>query len=406
MKNTILCIAFIVCALSATTQNTWTQMASLTALNGRVNATGFSIGHYGFIGLGNTPSGFANDFWQWDQNTNTWSPITNYPGAGRWGVTSFTIAGKGYSCFGWSGSANENDLWEYDTATKNWTQKATFPGAPRYGSFVFVLGAKAYIGCGEPNGPSYYQDVWVYNSMTDTWKQLANFPGGIRTSLCAFALNGHGYAGCGWDYSTTYSDMWKYDTATDTWTSVASFPISVTAPVSFVLDTLAYAGTGYYVSGGTYYRDFWNYSSTTNKWTSISTLPGAGRWLGVGFSIGSCGYVGTGEDSAGDMLQDYWGYCSGSQSNEAIAAISQKFANMNIYPNPSSGVIHITYELGGKDAELVIMDMYGRHLNSYILNGRENEITLDETFLNDGMYFYQLTLAGKLISSGKFIISR
>jgi PKD repeat protein len=301
--------AFVACILNVSAQNgAWNQKASLTADNGRNFSAGFSIGHYGFIGGGETPTGFVNDFWKWNQTNNTWTSIASYPGAGKWGLTSFVINGKAYCCCGWSGSANENDMWEYDTISNTWTQKASFPGLPRYGAFAFVLGTKAYVGCGEPNGAPYYQDMWMYNSVTNTWSAVASFPGGNRTSLIAFTLNGHGYAGCGWDHTTTYTDMWKYDTASNTWTSVAAFPLSVTDGVSFVLDTLAYAGTGYRETAGKWYRDFYKYSSTTNTWTPIATLTGVARWEGVGFSIGNKGYAGVGADSVGDFLQDYWEY--------------------------------------------------------------------------------------------------
>jgi len=405
LQKFILVAAFSIFILNTNAQNTWTKKANLNALGGRYFATGFSIGDYGFVGTGNTTSGFADDFWKWNQKNNTWTSIANYAGAGRYGITSFSINGKGYACLGWFGSSNLSDLWEYDTATDTWTQKANFPGNPRYGAFVFVLGKKAYVGCGEPNGAPYYQDVYMYNSSTDTWTAVASFPGGNRTSLCAFALNGYGYVGCGWDHTTTYNDMWRYDTTNNSWTSVASFPNSVEAPMSFVIDSLAYVGAGYEVNGGKWSRDFWSYSSTTNTWSPIATLPGVSRWLGVGFTINHKGYAGLGWDSASNDLQDYWEYSA--NSTEGIGSILEQQGEITIYPNPSTGVFII--ELNNEKAEVKNIEVYnilGEQVCSQSSTNRSS-LSIDLSSDPSGIYLYRIiTKNGDLISSGKMVLQK
>jgi len=87
-------VAFVACTLNADAQNTWTGKASLTAHSGREFASGFSIGHYGFIGTGQTTSGLVNDFWRWNQTNNTWDSIAHYPGLGKLATTSFSINGR------------------------------------------------------------------------------------------------------------------------------------------------------------------------------------------------------------------------------------------------------------------------------------------------------------------------
>jgi N-acetylneuraminic acid mutarotase len=405
-KSTFLA-ACIACVLNTNAQNTWVQKASLTAFSGRENATGFSIGHYGFIGTGETTSGFENDFWKWDQTNNTWTAITPYPGVGMYGNTSFTINGKGYCGLGYSGSTNASDLWEYDTATNAWTAKATFPGNARYGAFVFVLGHKAYIGCGEPNGPPYYQDMWVYDAAADTWTSLTAFPGGVRTSLCAFALNGYGYVGCGWDHSTVYNDMWKYDTTAGTWASVASVPITggLTGPVSFVLDTIAYVGTGLNQSSGKMSRDLWSYSSTTNTWTAIATLTGVGRSAGVGFSIGDKGYVGMGYDSVNDYLQDYWEYTP--LVSTGVASVAKQSGTVRVYPNPSKGIFTLSitnYELGITNVE--VYNMLGEKVYSQP-TVQSSSFIVDLNNQPSGVYLYRvISESGALVGEGKLVVQK
>ncbi len=392
------------------TCNYWTQKASLTALNGRFFPTGFSIGNYGFIGTGQTSSGFADDFWKWNQNSNSWTQIANYAGAGKYGNTSFVIRGKGYTCLGWSGSANSNDLWEYDTASDTWTQKASFPGAGRYGAFVFVIGTKAYVGCGEPNGQPYDHDVWVYDAVADTWTQLSDFPGGNRAGVCAFSLNGYGYAGCGGDgLSTSFTDMYRYNPNTDTWTSVASIPvIGVGADAAtFVIDSLAYVGTGINISDRQMSHAFFSYSATTDTWTPIATLTGAARWCGVGFSIGKKGYAGMGFDSVSDYLPDYWEYIPCSDTGHSICQITTTWCHTILYPNPSKASMTMSYNgLTVGRAQLIITDVFGKTVKSCTLTGTEGKITIDETGLSNGVYFYEIISPDKSESRGEFIIAK
>lgn len=308
LQNILLIFGLIGSIFNAYSQGTWTQKASLTAFNGREDATAFAIGNYGYIGTGQTTSGFVDDFWKWDQSTNVWTPIANYAGAGRYGVTSFVINGNAYCCFGWSGTYNATDLWEYNPNTNVWTQKANFPGLGRYGSFVFVIGTKAYIGCGEPNSQPGYKDVWVYDAIANTWTQLANFPGGDRAGCIGFTLNGMGYAGCGGSNGVGYSDIWQYNPTLNTWTQVANYPIpgsQADAPIEFVIGCLAYVGTGLDIATYTPSNSFYSYDDVTNTWSPVASLTGAARWVAVGYAINGKGYVGTG-CTVPAYVTDYW----------------------------------------------------------------------------------------------------
>ncbi|HXB13443.1 MAG TPA: kelch repeat-containing protein [Bacteroidia bacterium] len=397
--------------------NTWVQQANFLGV-ARYYAAGFTIGHYGFIGCGSdVSSNNYNDFYKWNQTTNTWSVITSYPGAGyEYSPVSFTIEGKGYVGLGWTGSGGANDLWRYDTATNAWTQMANLPGTGRYDEAVFVLGHKAYIIGGSAGGPPYLEDVWMYDAHTNTWKQMNNSPAGKTDDGPAFAIGNHGYYGGGKDgFASSYNLFWEYDTASDTWTSIASFPtVSTPSGLSraFVIGSKGYVCTG--TKTNSYTDDMsagYAYDTNTKAWAYFTNMGANGieRGYSVAFSIDGCGYISTGEDSVGKMLKDLWGYCpcNDTLSNEAVAQITESAIDLKLYPNPSSGIIHISYTIpDGQETEFIVTDVYGRYLNSYKLNGQQTEITLNETLLDDGMYFYQLILSSKLISSGKFIITK
>jgi N-acetylneuraminic acid mutarotase len=49
-----------------------------------------------------------------------------------------------------------------------------------------------------------------------------------------------------------------------------------------------------------------------NSWENKAAFGGTKRSRGIGFSIGSRGYIGTGEDTANNVLNDLWEYDPGS----------------------------------------------------------------------------------------------
>jgi len=412
----IFCTFCICISIQLSAQYSWTQKANFPGAI-RTYAAGFSIGHYGFVGCGSSnPSGNTgySDFYKWNQTTNTWSAIANYPGAGyHLSPVSFAIEGKGYVGLGWTGSAGATDLWRYDTTTNVWTQMASLPGAGRYDEAVFVIGHKAYIISGSSGGPPYLGDVWMYDAHANTWAHMNNSPAGATDDGVAFAIGNHGYYGGGKNGSGSYNTFWEYDTTSDTWTSIASFPTAGTPAGNsraFVIGSKGYVCTGTKTNSYTNdMSDGYAYDTNTHAWVYFTNMGvnGIERAYAVAFSIGNCGYVTTGEDSLGNMHSDLWGYCPCGDTTLSIASISKQSVQMNIYPNPSSGILHVSYNIvNGQEVELRIMDIFGRCLNTYKLNGQDQEMTINETSLSNGMYFYQVIDSDNLISSGKFIIAK
>jgi N-acetylneuraminic acid mutarotase len=410
MKKIILRIivstAFSAFVINANSQSSWIQKANLSALGGRYAASAFSLGHYGYIGCGITSGGQVNDFWRWNQDSNTWTAVASYPGSGKVSMATFTIGGKGYFCAGKTGATNYADLWEYDSTTNSWTQKASFPGLGRFGAFAFVIGTNAYVGCGEPGGTPYYSDVYKYNSITNTWSAVASFPGGGRAGLAQFTMNGYGYAGCGTNGTTGVCDMWKYNPTADSWTSVAALPIpsgKAADVTTFVIDSLAYVGTGNNTTGQLY-RDFWSYSATTNAWTAIKTLTGVARYDAVAFTIRNRGYVGTGFDSVGDYLTDYWVYSPTGPTG--INSITAKSNNITVYPNPNNG--NFTIQLSGVSAQSSVVEIYnaiGQEVYTGLLASDNNNVEL--TSKATGVYLYRIISEnGNLLGQGRLVIQK
>ncbi len=130
----------------------------------RQSAYGFSIGNYGYIGLG-----------------------LNYE--------TTTLL---------------RDVWKFDPATNAWTQVADYGGTARTGQVAFTIGSFAYVGSGSDGYPSYRfrKDFWRYDPSNNTWTAVADFPGTARESMCGFAIGTKGYCGTGWN-GGIFSDFWS-----------------------------------------------------------------------------------------------------------------------------------------------------------------------------------------------------
>ena len=89
------------------------------------------------------------------------------------------------------------------------------------------------------------------------------------------------------------------------WTQKADFGGSAReGAVGFSIGTNGYIGTG--EDGSGFKKDFWQWNQTTNSWTQKADFGGTARYRAVGFSIGANGYIGTGND--GTYKKDFWEY--------------------------------------------------------------------------------------------------
>lgn len=90
------------------------------------------------------------------------------------------------------------------------------------------------------------------------------------------------------------------------WTQKVDFSGTVRSmAVGFSIGSKGYIGTGEDSSG--LKKDFWEYNSGNNTWTQKTDFDGTARRGAVGFAIGGKGYIGTGEDANG-YKKDFWEY--------------------------------------------------------------------------------------------------
>ncbi|MBL7723604.1 MAG: hypothetical protein JNK27_05620 [Chitinophagaceae bacterium] len=107
------------------------------------------------------------------------------------------------------------------------------------------------------------------------------------------------YNGTAWIKNCGFS-VTGIDTIPDTWTEKVYLAAGARATgVGFSIGSKGYIGTG-----GT--NDFWEYDPLINIWTQKANVGGTARQSAVGFSIGTKGYIGTGYNGA--YQKDFWEY--------------------------------------------------------------------------------------------------
>jgi len=96
----------------------------------------------------------------------------------------------------------------------------------------------------------------------------------------------------------------------DTWVRKADFGGNIrTGATGFSIGSKGYLGTGNRsLSGANLLKDFWEYDSATIAWRQLSDLTGTARDGAVGFSIGGKGYIGLGRSLDSGYLTSLWEY--------------------------------------------------------------------------------------------------
>ncbi len=250
-------------------------------------------------------------------------------------AVAFVINNKAYFGTGKNGLRLLNDFWHYDQNTDTWTNVANLPGPGRYKASAFVINDTAYVGLGlisMTDSTQFVGDFWKTYSM-QFWQQIDSIdPTAERYDAVGFsAIYNHelkGFIAFGRSYGVR-SDIYMYDPLLDVdstlhgaWVNMGDiYPerygaVAVTPPdKSFVV-----LGGGKNFSG--YLSDFYIYYPTTGTKIKLEDFPGPPRYDGVGayvqFNRGGTThemfYYGTGQNDtvyyndwyAYDLTQDRW----------------------------------------------------------------------------------------------------
>ena len=165
-------------------------------------------------------------------------------------------------------------------------------------SLAILTGFTVYLfSCNKTNNPTLLGD----------WITKSEFNGLPRASAVSFVVNDIAYVGTGFNSSLLeyYNDFWKYDAKLNFWQQVADFPgVPRSSAVAFAVNGKGYVGTG--SDGNNDLKDFYEYDPAKNTWKKIPDFGGSARHGAVALGLGDYGYVGTGND--GSDLKDFWQY--------------------------------------------------------------------------------------------------
>ena len=256
--------------------------------------------------------------------TQSWMQINDFD-LGFFEGVSFVHNNEAYLM---PGSSGQSHIYKYDQQSDTWNYTGntlpTIDGIKR--SVAFVVGNFAYIGTGEDNNSLWATDqIWEYDLINDG---LYEIPGGFvdeREEAVAFAVGNYGYLGTGKDYNGQYQDdFYKFDRGSYTWSPISNYPGgAIQGGVSFTIGNYAYVGTG--ESAGNYLKTFFKYDPNTDSWTPIADFPGVGRIDAVAFVIEGEAYVGSGYDGF-STTSDFYKYDpntdSWTQIDDAILSLS------------------------------------------------------------------------------------
>jgi N-acetylneuraminic acid mutarotase len=184
--------------------DSWTQKANITN-GGETNLKPLAlvIGAKGYL-VHNTGS---NDVFGYDPTSDQWTEKADFPGGGRVDATGFTIGGYGYLVGGSAGNAGvvQGDCWQYDTAADQWTLK-TGPPIGLYDDVGFSINGKGYVG-----NDYFFQRLFLaYDPAADQWTYAAPFPGLSSGDAVSFVINDTAFVALGLYSNTISAEVWRF----------------------------------------------------------------------------------------------------------------------------------------------------------------------------------------------------
>ncbi|WP_460949688.1 Kelch repeat-containing protein [Spirosoma daeguense] len=309
----VLCLGWasvlVGCNGSSSTVSTlgdWVKRSDLEGV-ARYQASGFVINNIAYMGTGtNTSNERLQDFWAYDPARNAWTQKANYGGGARYAAVGFSVGSKGYLGTGVDVNSNRKaDFWEYDPTANTWKKIADFTGTARQAATAFTIGNKGYVTTGFDG--NYLKDMYSYDPATNAWTKVASYGGAKRIGAIAFVIDNKAYVGTGNNNGVPQKDWYVYDPAQDLWTQKADFITDQSAIARSYGVGFSIGSYGYLTLGDSNVKDVWQYNPATDTWATLGTFEGSARAYAVGFSISGKGYVTTG-GSGSARYDDIWAF--------------------------------------------------------------------------------------------------
>lgn len=396
-KKGLTCIATVLAMQSAQAQ--WVKKAdNLQFQVGRWGGMSAVVGNKIYLTGGYANNQWLNDLQEYDPATGSWKNLITTPVGplNRSAGVAFTINGKMYVGLGaenflsTSGTQkNLKDLWEFTPSTGAWVQKASLPDSGRTESSVFVVNNKAYIVGGAGffgAGVNATNQVWEFDPAANKWTKKADYPQASIENASGFSINSKGYISGGQIGVTNTAKTFEYNTTANTWTPKADFPDSARyGAVSFVIDNKGFVGLGGTGFSG-YKSTFYYYDPATDKWGFLhGNWTATPRLYGVAATVGNKAYVGCGWRLDGFTQSYFRDWYEMDVMAKLGVETTPTINKLNVYPNPSSGVVHVDVENGKYN--YTVYSITGQKAATGLL-GADKIINLSD--LSQGQYILEL----------------
>jgi N-acetylneuraminic acid mutarotase len=242
---------------------------------------------------------------------DVWVQKDSVNGPPRASAASFVMDGEGFVISGLDIIDFNRKMYSYDVDQNDWDNEESIGGVNgsglnRGGAIAFSINDKGYVGLGQGNTAPYYNDLWEFDPETDSWTQKASFIGSPRRQAVAFVLDTLAYIGTGQSANGYENDFYSYNGVSNTWTQLNDFGGSARkGAVAFKMGAQAYVGTG---DEGVYTNDFWQYESSTDTWIEKAQFPGTARTGACGWGIFPSAFIACGYDNTLNYKKDVWEY--------------------------------------------------------------------------------------------------
>lgn len=248
----------------------------------------------------------SQDYWLQKDTVN---------GAPKSAASSFVVGNRAYVVAGTDDFEYKRKMYSYRADQDDWDDELSLGGVGgeglgRIGATAFSIESagetKGYVCLGQTQTIAYMNDLWEYNRSTEAWTQKANFSGAPRREAVSFVVDNIAYVGTGSSAAGLKKDFFAYDPSSNSWEQISDF--SGTArrcAVAFSMDAYGFVGTG---DDGVLRKDFWMYDPQNDQWVQKANFPGAARSGACGWAAFPVCYLGTGEDANHTFYNDLWEY--------------------------------------------------------------------------------------------------
>jgi hypothetical protein len=209
----------------------------------------------------------------------------------------------------------ENDFYKYNPDANTWTPVPSMPGLPRAFGTEFVIDGEAYVGTertddnGNLNSTS---DFYKYNPVSNSWSgvgAIADYPFGPVEDVFSFVLEGEAYLRNGYQkYRNNISfapfpnvSAFRYNPSLNQWSQIIDSPMYYSKyPVSFVIH-----GEGYISNGNT---QFYKFNRAASMWTSFDNRLNSRGDMASSFVVNDEIYLGLGIGGLQGYRDDFYTY--------------------------------------------------------------------------------------------------